>query len=105
MNITDLRARVDTLNDRSYLVTRGVEPDGDPVLTLVNTVETNGPEKLDPLLQALVDKLPKPNTVWSINDRGNWLKATALVFNLLYKTGEDEAGFKQKNSSNVSAAG
>ena len=51
-----------------------------------------------------MDKLPKPNTVWSINDRGNWLKATALVFNLLYKTGEDEAGFRQKNSSNVSAA-
>ena len=45
MNITDLRAKVDKLNDRSNLVTRGVEPDGDPVLTFVNTVETNGPEK------------------------------------------------------------
>jgi len=88
MNITDLRAKVDTLNDRSNLVTRGVEPDGDPVLTLVNTVETNGPEKLDPLLQALVDKLPKPNTVWSINDRGSWLKAAAMAFNLVYRLPE-----------------
>ena len=90
MNVTDLRTRVDALDDRSRLVTRSVAPDDTAGLTLVNTAETAESGKLDPLLQALVDKLPQPNSVWSINDRGNWLKATAMVFNLLYKTGDDD---------------
>ena len=42
----------------------------------------------DPLIQALVDKLPKPNTVWSIDDRAKWLKAAAMAFNLIYRTNE-----------------
>ena len=39
----------------------------------------------DPLIQALIDKLPKPNTIWSINDRAKWLKAAAMAFNLVYR--------------------
>ena len=53
-------------------------------------------EKLDPLIQALVDKLPKPGTNWLIEDRAKWLKAAALIFNLLYKSGEGDSGLKQK---------
>jgi hypothetical protein len=45
---------------------------------------------LDPLIQALVDKLPKPNSIWSIDDRAKWLKAAAMAFNLVYRTDERE---------------
>jgi hypothetical protein len=35
---------------------------------------------------ALVDKLPPPDSVWSIDDRAKWLKAVAMIFNLVYRT-------------------
>jgi hypothetical protein len=47
------------------------------------------PEAVDPLVQALVNRLPKSNSVWSIDDRGKWLKAAAMIFNLIYKTDND----------------
>ena len=53
----------------------------------------------DPLIQALVDKLPRSHTVWSINDRAKWLKAAATAFNLVYITDEaDESDLKIENS-------
>lgn len=99
MNITDIRTRVDALNQRSHLVTRSLEPEDPSVLTLVDTAgqnEDQSCEKLDPLIQALVDKLPKPGTNWLIEDRAKWLKAAALIFNLLYQSGEGESGLMQK---------
>jgi hypothetical protein len=42
----------------------------------------------DPLIQALVDKLPKPKSIWSIDDRAHWLKAAAMAFNLVYRSPE-----------------
>jgi hypothetical protein len=79
------------------LVTRTTEPDETPILRLLDTDELrDAPEAPDPLIQALMDKLPKPNTIWSIDDRGSWLKAAAMAFNLVYKTGERESsGFQQ----------
>ena len=40
----------------------------------------------DPLMRALLDRLPQPNAIWSTDDRANWLKAAAMAFNLIYKT-------------------
>jgi hypothetical protein len=45
----------------------------------------------DPLIHALVDKLPPPSSIWSINDRANWLKALAMIFNVVYRTEKSEA--------------
>ena len=87
MNISDLRTRADALNGRSCLVTRTTEPDETPILALVDTAERSEP---DPLIQALMDKLPKPNSIWSIDDRGKWLKAAAMAFNLVYRTAEEK---------------
>jgi hypothetical protein len=56
----------------------------------------------DPLIQALVDKLPKPNTIWSIDDRAKWLKAAAMAFNLIYKTTER---VEQQSPSELKAVG
>jgi hypothetical protein len=75
MNISDIRTRIDA--ERSCLVTRTAEADDTPVLTLVETAEPNhaeSPEKADPLIQALVDKLPKPNAIWSIGLSGSRLR-------------------------------
>ena len=88
MNISE-RTRADL---RSCLVTRTTEPDETPILTLVDIAErSDAAEMPDPLIQALMDKLPKPNTIWSIDDRGNWLKAAAMAFNLVYRTAEQKA--------------
>ena len=85
MNMSEILTRVDSLNDRSRLVTRD-EPDETPVLTLVDAAErSDAGEMPDPLIQALVDKLPEPNSVWSIDDRAKWLKAAAMAFNLVYR--------------------
>jgi hypothetical protein len=96
MNISDIRTKIDAQNERSHLVTRGAElttPD-ETVLTLVDNAEQNEPESsmmADPLIQALVDKLPPPNSIWSIDDRARWLKALAMIFNLVYRTEKGEA--------------
>jgi hypothetical protein len=84
----DIRTRADLLNDRSRLVTRSAELDDTPILTLVDTADRS--DACDPLIQALVGKLPKPNAVWSIDDRAKWLKAVAMAFNLVYRMGERE---------------
>jgi hypothetical protein len=33
-------------------------------------------------------ELPKPNSIWSLEDRAKWLRAAAIIFNLVYKPGE-----------------
>ena len=85
MNMSEILTRVDS-SDKSRLVTRREET---PVLTLVDTAERTC-EMPDPLIQALVDKLPKPNSIWSIDDRAKWLKAAAMAFNLIYNSEREE---------------
>ena len=88
MDISDIRTRVEALNVKSSLVRRA-EPEETPILTLVaesaDRSDAGEMPDQDPLIQALIDKLPKPNSVWSIHDRGNWLKAAAMAFNLIYR--------------------
>jgi hypothetical protein len=105
MNISDTPTRVEAGSDeKSSLVTRISELDETPVLTLVDTVEPSEaePSKLpDPLIQALVDKLPKPNSIWSIDDGAKWLRAATMIFNLVYKL--DEANQTNKIEQRPSA--
>ena len=42
------------------------------------------------LLQGLVDRLPKPNGIWSLDDRAKWLRTAASIFDLVYKAGGGE---------------
>jgi hypothetical protein len=89
MNIIDAR------NERSCLVMRSaqVSTPYEAVLTLVDA-EQKEPQfstLTDPLIEALVGKLPPPSGIWSINDRANWLKALAMIFNLVYRTEKGEA--------------
>jgi hypothetical protein len=124
MNISDIRTRIES-SEKSSLVTRIAELEETPVLTLVDTAErseaeaTEMPDPLiqaldempDPLIQALVKKLPKTGTDWSIEDRAKWLRAAAIIFNLVYKAPEGESGLTQKfnepvaGPADLSAAG
>jgi hypothetical protein len=90
MNITDIRTKAEVgSNEKGSLVTRIAELEEEPVLTLVNEAgEAESSKLLDPLIQALVDKLPKPDTIWLLEDRAKWLRAAAIIFNLVYKVGE-----------------
>jgi len=92
-------------SQKSSLVTRIAELKEAPVLTLVDKAEpseaelTQMPDPLvqaldempDPLIQALVGKLPKPKSVWSIEDRAKWLRAAAIIFNLVYQPSEADS--------------
>ncbi|HEX5931005.1 MAG TPA: hypothetical protein VFY74_04535 [Methyloceanibacter sp.] len=44
----------------------------------------------DLLIRGLVDRLPKPNAVWSLEERARWLRTAASVFGLVYKDSDGE---------------
>ena len=44
----------------------------------------------DLLIRGLVERLPKPNGVWSLDDRAKWLRTAASIFDLVYQTGDGE---------------
>jgi len=46
--------------------------------------------RTDLLIQGLVDRLPKPNAVWSLEERAKWLRTAASVFGLVYKDCDGE---------------
>ena len=105
MNISDIRTRIES-SEKGSLVTRIAELEETPVLTLVDTAERSEAETLpdpliqaldempDPLIQALVKKLPRPNSIWSLEDRAKWLRAAAIIFNLVYKPEANEPDAK-----------
>jgi hypothetical protein len=53
-------------------------------------VERSDSEARDLLIQGLVDRLPKPNDIWSLDDRAKWLRTAASVFDLIYQAGDGE---------------
>lgn len=63
------------------------QPELSPVLDL-STAEASA--HFDPLIQGLMERLPEPDTVWSLDDRGRWLRAAAVIFSLIYKLDEKD---------------
>jgi hypothetical protein len=45
---------------------------------------------VDLLIRGLVERLPKPNAVWSLEERARWLRTAASVFGLIYKDSDGE---------------
>ena len=93
MKISDIPTRIESGVDGQSFIARKTDElelaaDEASILVLVETAERSG--ACDPLVQALVGKLPKPNTIWPIGDRANWLKAAVMAFHLVYKPGEGE---------------
>ncbi|MGH6832512.1 MAG: hypothetical protein ACRECM_05755 [Methyloceanibacter sp.] len=46
--------------------------------------------RTDLLIRGLVERLPKPNGIWSLDDRAKWLRTAASIFDLVYKAGDGE---------------
>ena len=44
------------------------------------------------LVRGLMDLLPEPDSIWSIEDRAKWLRLAADIFDLGYKLGDGEHG-------------
>jgi hypothetical protein len=54
--------------------------------------EESLPIRTDLLIRGLVERLPKPDGVWSLDDRAKWLRTAASIFDLVYKAGDGEHG-------------
>ena len=89
MKISDNRSALEH-SEKSSLVTRIAGLAEPAVLTLVDAVERPS-DMPDPLIQALVAKLPKANSIWALEDRAKWLRAAALIFNLVYRPAEADS--------------
>src|SRR5262249_23543194 len=108
MNTSDVRTNIEG-SEVSSLVTRIADLKEAPVLTLVDRGEPSDEEcstMPDPLIQALVGKLPKPNSIWSIEGRAKWLRAAAIIFNLVYKPEANQRDAKSEDlPSDLKSAG
>ena len=47
---------------------------------------------IDRLVQGLIDLLPKPDSIWSIEDRVKWFRLAEGIFDIGYKTRDGEQG-------------
>jgi hypothetical protein len=55
-----------------------------------NANEVEDSKAADPLIQGLVERLPKRNETWSLDERAKWLRTAASLFGLVYKASDDE---------------
>lgn len=44
----------------------------------------------DLLIRGLVNRLPKPDSTWSLDNRAKWLRTAASIFGLVYKASDNE---------------
>jgi hypothetical protein len=44
----------------------------------------------DLLLRGLVDRLPKPDGIWPLDERAKWLRTAVSIFDLVYETSQGE---------------
>jgi hypothetical protein len=84
----------DALNAKSRLMLPRVEPSESLTAKLLVTQQSDAEEpecgRSDLLIQGLVERLPKPNGIWAMDDRAKWLRTAASIFDLVYKVGEGE---------------
>ena len=55
----------------------------------------------DPLIRGLVERLPKPDVVWPLEDRAKWLRTAAAIFALVYRTGDEEGQEREEGEIGV----
>src|ERR1043166_9033261 len=61
-----------------------------PVLDLCSPQEGSTVKSTDPLIRGLLNRLPEPDSIWSLNDRIKWVRTAANIFGLFYKCGKGE---------------
>jgi hypothetical protein len=66
------------------------EPEHVPAKALQTSRKST--ESADPLIQGLFSKLPEPSAEWPLPARQKWLQTAANIFDLMYASGEADAG-------------
>lgn len=96
-SFSDIVGRKQTPEAKSDITTefvmRKVEPKTLTAKLSAKASDTEGQDKramTDLLVQGLIDRLPKPESVWPLNDRAKWLRTADSIFNLVYKAEDDE---------------
>jgi hypothetical protein len=56
-----------------------------------------------PLIEGLLEELPKPKTEWPMEERKNWLEMASTIFNVIYKNSDDNRGSLRVVVEKVSA--
>jgi hypothetical protein len=89
----------DALNAKSRLMLPRVEPSETLTAKLLVTQKSDAEQSVaeepecgrsDLLIRGLVERLPKPNGIWSLDDRAKWLRTAASIFDLVYAVGDGE---------------
>jgi hypothetical protein len=82
------------LNATSRLMMPRADPSESLTAKLLGAQPSNADEadsrRTDLLIQGLVERLPKPNGIWSLDDRAKWLRTAAAIFALVYKASDGE---------------
>src|SRR5688500_3532913 len=61
-----------------------------PPKPLSSVLEADDNRTTDLLIQGLLDRLPTPNVIWSLDDRAKWLRTAVSIFGLVYKDSEGD---------------
>ncbi len=81
-------------NARSRIAAPRVEPKDSLTAKLLGAQKTSEAAEAggttDLLIQGLVERLPKANSLWPLEDRARWLRTAASVFDLVYKADDGE---------------
>ncbi len=54
--------------------------------------EKDSDDRRHPLIEGLLEELPKPQTEWTTEDRKKWLEMASTIFNVIYKDSDDSRG-------------
>jgi hypothetical protein len=80
-----LRTRTDFMNLRKF------QPSESLTEKCTQAIHAADYERgIDNLIRGLVDLLPKPDSIWPLDDRAKWLRLAAGIFDLGYKAGDGE---------------
>jgi hypothetical protein len=80
-------------NARSRITMTGGQQRDTLTAKLLGAQKTDASEaaaSTDLLIQRLMERLPKANGVWSLEDRAKWLRTAVSIFDLVYKADEGE---------------
>ena len=82
------------LNARSRLMMSRAESSESLTAKLLVARQSDADEpvegRTDLLIRGLVDRLPKPNGIWPLDERAKWLRTAASIFDLVYQAGDGE---------------
>ena len=78
-----------------FMNTRKLQPNESLIEKLRSSPANHSPDYdrgIERLVHGLMDLLPKPDSIWCIEDRVKWLRLAEGIFDIGYKTADAEQG-------------